>query len=167
MKHVALLCAAVAGLMVPAAGASTFDISFNGGPLGYSGSGVFTARTTTGALYTVNGVVSGSVTDPNFGTSSILGLSTFAGADELLSFPSPTFFDDSGLSFTLANGVSINLFFDGFNEAALQSNVAGDIPELVTDSVKAVTPEPSSLVLLGTAAMLGVADLRRRRHPVA
>ena len=164
MKRVSLFCAiAVAALTVPSARADVFDISFNGGPLGYSGAGVFEA-TGTGNLYTIDGVLSGSVTDPIFGTSSIVSLSTYAGADNTITFPSTTYFDDNGLSFNLANGVSINLFYDGFNEGALESNPNGDIPELVTDSVTAVTPEPSSFVLLGSAAMLAVADLRRRRQ---
>ena len=167
MKRIALFCAvAVAGLLAPSAKADTFDISFNGGPLGYSGSGVFTA-TNAGDVYLINGVVSGSVTDPVFGTSSIVGLSNYLAPDQLLTFPSTSYFDDSGISFSLANGVSINLFYDGSDESALQSNPNGDIAELVTDSVTAVTPEPSSFVLLGTAALLGIADLRRRRQAAA
>lgn len=166
MKRVSLLCAvAVAALSVSSARASEFSISFDGGPLGYSGTGIFTASS-SGDLYTINGVLSGSVSDPNFGTSAITSLSSYAGADQFLAFPSTTFFDGSGLSFNLANGVSINLFSLDSTDAALESSANGDIPELVSDSV-AMTPEPSSLVLLGTAAVLGVADLRRRRQSVA
>ncbi len=153
-------------MILPSAKAETLDISFSGGPLGYSGSGAFSA-TNNGGVYTVTGVVSGIVTDPYFGSSAIVSLSNYAGPDNLVN-PSAPYFDVNGLSFALANGVSINLFFDGFNDAALQSNVNGDVEELVTDSVSvAATPEPSSFVLLGSAALLGMGEVARRRRCMA
>ena len=167
MKRVSLLCAvaAAAVLMVPSAKADTFSISFNGGPVGFSGGGVFDATSTGAGAYTITAVESGSVSDPFLGTSSIVSLSnTFAEADNLLSFPSATYFDDDGLSFNLANGLSVNLFFDGFNEGALRSDGAAElVTDTVTSGAVATTPEPSSFVLLGSAAVMGMGALRKRQ----
>ena len=171
MKKVLLLCTIVAAaLSVQSAKADEFTISFDGGSLGYSGSGVFvgTFNGSEGG-YDISSVLSGSVTDPGFGTSDITGLSTYAGADQILFYPGGPFFDLNGLSFALANGVDINLYDivigpGDFIDSALQSNPGGDIPEQATFSV--VTPEPNSFILFGTAA-LGLAGLVLRRRLVA
>jgi hypothetical protein len=167
MKKVLLLCViAAAALSVQRAEADDFYIAFDGGSLGYSGAGVFvgTYDIPEGG-YDISSVVSGSVTDPGFGTSDITGLSTYVGADQILFYPGGPFFDGNGLSFALANGVDINLFDTivgpDYIDSALQSNIDGDIPELATFTVTDI-PEPSSFILFGTAA-LGLAGLLRRR----
>jgi hypothetical protein len=170
MKKFLLFCTIVAAaLSVQSAKADDFTISFDGGPLGYSGAGVFvgTYNSSEGG-YDISSVLSGSVTDPGFGTSDITGLSTYAGADQILYHPGGPFFDGNGLSFALANGVDINLYDiivgpGDYIDSALQSNPGGDIPEQATF---AVSPEPSSFILFGTAA-LGLAGLLFRRRLVA
>ena len=171
MKKVLLLCVmAAAVLSVQSAKAEDFTISFDGGSLGYSGSGVFvgTYNSSEGG-YDISSVLSGSVTDPGFGTSAIVGLSSYLGADQILFYPGGPFFDSNGLSFALANSIDINLydtFVDPYYlDSALQSNPDGDIPELATFSA-APTPEPNSFILFGTAA-LGLAGLLLRRRLVA
>lgn len=170
MKSALLLCALMAAaLTVQPAKADTFSISFDGGSLGYSGSGIFTGSETSPGVFNITSVLSGSVTDPGFGSSNIVSLSGYGGSDNVLSYPNGgQYFDDSGLAFTLANGVSINLYSDIegsfiFNEA-LETNPDGDIPEFVTETVTPVapTPEPSTFVLVGTS-VLGAAGLFRRR----
>jgi hypothetical protein len=174
MKRALLICAlATAALAVPSAKADDFTISFDGGSLGYSGSGIFTGTNLGGGVYDLTGVLSGSVTDPGFGTSSIVSTSFAYGSDNNLFFPDPGtgYFDENGLSFTLANGVNVNLFDEIVGGTlfldALESNPAGDVSEFVTETVTpytpvAATPEPSSLTLLGSSALLGIGYLRRR-----
>jgi hypothetical protein len=160
-----------AALTVPSAKADVFSISFDGGSLGYSGTGLFVGSETTPGVFDLTSVLSGSVTDPGFGTSAIVGLSDYAGGDNVLYYPNGgQYFDGNGLSFTLANGVDINLWDDVEGplvfQNALQSNPNGDIPEFVTESVMpsvAPVPEPSSLTLLGVPAVLGIAGFVRRR----
>lgn len=178
MKSALLLCAFMAAaLTVQPAKADTFSISFDGGSLGYSGSGIFVGSESSPGIFSITDVLSGSVTFPglgssNFDSSNIVSLSDYGFSDNLLYYPGGApFFDNSGLAFTLDNGVSINLFSDiegsfVFNDA-LMSNPDGDIPEFVTESVtpvapSAVTPEPSTFVLVGSS-ILGAAGLFRRR----
>jgi len=175
MKRVLLLCAlATVALAVPSAKADDFTISFSGGSLGFSGTGIFTGTALGGGVFDITGVLSGTVTDPGFGSSSIISTSGFASSDNLLSYPDTGsgFFDDNGLSFALANGTDINLFdyydaSDTLNLGAIEGSGDSGTPETVTETVTpytpaAVTPEPSSLTLLGSSAILGLGFLRRR-----
>jgi len=171
MKRALLICAlATAALAVPSAKADDFTISFDGGPLGYSGSGVFTGTNIGGGVFDITGVLSGSVTDPGFGTSSIASTSLALGADNELFYPEPGtgYFDTNGLSFALDNGVDVNLFnviIGGtlFLDSVETSGTAEFVTETVTPyTPAAVTPEPSSLALLGTSTALGLGFLRRR-----
>jgi hypothetical protein len=179
MNRALLFCTLVAAaLTIQSAKADDFTIAFDGGPLGYSGSGVFVGTETSTGVYDITGVLSGSVTDPGFGTSNIVSVSTALGSDNMLFFPDPGtgFFDGNGLSFTLANGIDVNLWDFSpdsgitYLDASIDDDPNGGVPQFVTDTVTPFTPlpppvpEPSSIVFMGTAALLGAADFLRRRR---
>ena len=158
---IALLALATALAIAPMARADTFDFTFNGG--GYSASGEFTT-TLTGSPYTVTGVT---------GTAdgySITGLSSYASADQLLYFPATDgyYADFGGISFANANGVDYNITnypsgssnFINVSTLDLGGYGASAIP--VEMSVTA-TPEPSSLLFMGTG-LLGLAVVLYRKN---
>jgi hypothetical protein len=179
MKRVLLLCTiAAAALTIQTAKADNFTISFNDGQLGASGSVNVVATDMGSGVFDVTGVLAGgSVTIPFVGTSDPVAVSDFAGSDNILTFPNGgVFFDDNGFSFALADGVNLNLFVDGDGNEAIFSDTSGNggfAEAVLTETVTPFSPppssvpEPSSLVLLGTSAVLCAADLFRRRRALA
>ncbi|HLI76540.1 MAG TPA: hypothetical protein VKV02_06300 [Acidobacteriaceae bacterium] len=171
MKRVSLLCAvAAAALTVGSARADVFNFSFNGGAVGFSGSGSFNAMNDGGGEYTIQSLISGTVTDPFLGTLSITGLdSTFGPPDNDLFSPGANPFDYDGFSFDLSDGLAVNLYSDqGVNQEVRSDGQAELLTsETVTPAAVAATPEPSSFVLLGSAALMGIGDVVRRRRSAA
>jgi hypothetical protein len=145
-----------------------FDFSFSGA--GQSGSGVFTTSAGVGGVYLVTGV---SGTTDGSTITSLFAAGTYpfllGGGDNELYYPTvvtppnsgSSYFDIFGLSYALANGQDINLYY-GQGETG-----DPEVYDLLTGLSS--TPEPPSLLLLATAALglLALPTLRRRPSPSA
>src|SRR5580704_6800805 len=146
-----------------AAQAKVWDFSYSGG--GETGSGTFITGE-VGSPYMITGIT---------GTadgSAITGLSSYAGADQLLYIGGPYYADYSGISFATAAAIDYNLtnYPDGFNNITNSVVNPGGVPccTVSIDMGVAAVPEPATwaMMLLGFAG-LGFAGYRKSREAIS
>lgn len=156
------LSAAIVVAASGAAQAAVWDFSYSGG--GYTASGEFTTGA-AGSPYTVTGIT---------GTAdgyAITGLSTYAGANELLYYPPSGgyYADFSGISFVNANNVDYNItnYPTGsgnfINVSTLDPGGYGCCTVAVEMTVTPVPELSTWAMMLAGFAALGFAGYRRTK----
>lgn len=151
--------------------ADTFDFSFGKASSAFSGSGTLTGSlistdeylitAVTGTTQTGNSVEHTiSIEQPGTFPTDANGGYTPPNDNDLFLIGGKYTFDAGGLSYLLDNGAQVNLAIGSFE--LLKRKGGATVIETRPISITAVTPEPSSLVLLGTG-VLGILGVTKRR----